>query len=73
MWDRQGEVRGLSGCAGQMLRRSFLARAVDLDTRKYAAGERDDRSQEPKTNPLVPQGTLEGLLLGTQIRYVLTL
>ena len=40
MWDRQGEVRGLSGCAGQMLRRSFLARAVDLDTRKYAAGER---------------------------------
>ena len=40
MWDRQGEVRGLSGWAGQMLRRSFLARAVDLDTRKYAAGER---------------------------------
>ena len=54
MWDRQGEVRGLSGCAGQMLRRSFLARAVDLDTRKYAAGERDDRQQEPKTNPIVP-------------------
>ena len=67
MWDRQGEVRGLSGCAGQMLRRSFLARAVDLDTRKYAAGERDDRHQVPKTNPL------EGLLLGTQIRYVLNL
>ena len=67
MWDRQGEVRGLSGCAGQMLRRSFLARAVDLDTRKYAASERDDHQQVPKTNPL------EGLLLGTQIRYVLTL